>query len=111
MVEFNARDEKKATVVSVKGKVDTITAPEFGQYLSDQIDKNQNTLVVNMTELYYMTSAGLREILGAAKKLREKHEDILLTGLQEHIMEVFKISGFSSIFKIFDTEESALKQI
>lgn len=110
-MELDARNESGATVVSVKGRVDTMTAPEFGKYLGEQIDKNQNTLIVNMTELYYLTSAGLREFLGAAKKLKEKGEEILLAGLQENIREVFDISGFSSIFRIFDSEESALEQV
>ncbi len=110
-MELNVRNETKATVVEVKGKVDTLTAPEFGKYLKEQIDKNENTLIVNMTELYYMTSAGLREILGAGKMLRKKHMDILLAAPQGNIMEVFKISGFSSLFKIFDTEESALENV
>lgn len=110
-MELNTKNESGATVVSVKGKVDTVTAPDFGKYLEEQINKNQNTLIVNMAELYYMTSAGLREILGAGKKLKEKGHEILLAGLQENIQEVFQISGFASLFKIFDTEESALEQV
>ncbi len=110
-MKMSTRNESGATVVSVKGKVDTVTAPEFGKYLNEQISKNQNSLIVNMAELYYMTSAGLREILGAGKELKDKGHEILLAGLQDNIRDVFQISGFASLFKIFDTEKSALEQV
>jgi anti-anti-sigma factor len=112
-IEFSTRNESDAMVVSVKGKVDTVNAPEFEKYLTTQIEQHadKNMLIVNLRELYYISSAGLRAILGATKKLKEKHGDVILAELQDTVREVFEIAGFPSFLKIFETEQSALEQI
>jgi len=109
-MEIKTRTEEAAVVISIKGKVDTVTAPELERCLSEPIDKGENILILNMADLDYISSAGLRVILSEAKKLKAKQGDILLTGLEGVVKEVFEISGFSTIFKIFETEENALKQ-
>ena len=110
-MEIQTRKEKAAVVVSVKGRMDTVTAPEFEKNVIDLISKGEKTFVVNLGELDYISSAGLRSILAFAKKLKGKEGKILLAGLKGPVDEVFKISGFSSVFKIFDSEESALREI
>jgi anti-anti-sigma factor len=110
-MEIQTRKEKSALVVSVKGRMDAVTAPEFERSLSDLISKGENTFLLDFGALEYISSAGLRSILAAAKKLKERQGKIVIAGLQGPVEEVFKISGFSSIFKIFATEETALKEI
>lgn len=100
-----------AVVFSVKGKVDTVNASAFGEYLTKAVEKTENALVVNLSELYFISSAGLRVILGAAKKLQAEEREFLLAGLKGHVKEVFEIAGFCSLFKVFDSEESALRQL
>lgn len=109
-MEIKTKNEQSAVVVSIKGRVDTVTASELERCLSELIDRGENLLILNMTDLDYISSAGLRVVLSTAKKLKVKQGDILLTGLQGVVKEVCEISGFSTVFKIFDTEEEALKQ-
>jgi len=110
-MELTTRSEKSTVIVSIKGRVDAVTAPELEKCLSEQIDSGENTVVVNMAELDYISSAGLRVVLLIAKKLKAKQGDMLLVGLQGPVKEVFEISGFSTIFNIFETEEAALAQV
>jgi len=110
-MEINAKKEKNAMVVSVKGRMDAVTAPEFERNLSDLMVKGETAFLVSLNELEYISSAGLRSILSIAKKLKEKQGKILFTGLKGPVEEVFKISGFYSIFKIVDSEEAAFKEI
>jgi anti-anti-sigma factor len=110
-MEIQTRKEKAAVVVSVKGRMDAVTAPEFDKNMIDLISKGEKTFVVNLGELDYISSAGLRSILALAKKLKEREGKIVVAGLKGPVEEVFKISGFQSIFKIFDSEESALREI
>ena len=110
-MEIQTRKEKAAVVVSVKGRMDAVTAPEFDKNMIDLISKGEKIFVVNFVELDYISSAGLRSILALAKKLKEKEGKILLAGVRGPVEEVLKISGFSSMFKIFDSEESALREI
>jgi anti-anti-sigma factor len=110
-MEVQARRERNAMVILVKGRMDAVTAPEFEKSLSDLISKGEKTFLLNLNGLEYISSAGLRAILATAKKLKEQNGKIILTGLKGSVGEVFKISGFDSIFKIFDSEENALKEI
>jgi anti-anti-sigma factor len=110
-MEIHTRKDKNVIIVSVKGRVDAVTAPEFEKNLSDLISKGEITFLLNFGDLEYISSAGLRSILSTAKKLKEQKGKIVLTGLRGSVGEVFKISGFDSIFKIFDSEENALKEI
>jgi anti-sigma B factor antagonist len=64
-----------------------------------------------LSGLEYISSAGLKAILVVAKALREREDDMLFVGLQDHVQDVFRISGFYSIFRIFGTEDEILKQI
>ena len=110
-MEIQTRKEKNAVIVSVKGRMDAVTAPEFEKNLSDLIAKGENNFLLNFDGLEYISSAGLRAILATAKKLKEKGGKILLTGLKGSVDEVFKIAGFHSIFKVFESEEAGLKEI
>jgi anti-anti-sigma factor len=111
MMEIQTRKEKSVVIVSVKGRMDALTAPEFEKSLSDLISKGETLFLLNFAGLDYISSAGLRSILATFKKLKEKQGKILFTGLQGPVEEVFKISGFHSIFNIVDSEETALKEM
>jgi anti-anti-sigma factor len=110
-MEIQTRKERNAVLVSVRGRIDAMTAPEFEKTLSDLISKGEINFLLNFSMLEYISSAGLRSLLATAKKLKEKEGKIWLTGLKGPVEEVFKISGFTSIFKIFDSEEIALKEM
>ena len=110
-MELRARRERNAMVILVKGRMDAVTAPEFENSLSDFISKGENRFLLNFNDLEYISSAGLRSILATSKKLKDKQGKILFTGVRGPVEEVFKISGFQSIFKILDSEEAALKEM
>ncbi len=110
-MEIQTRKEKGGVVVSVKGRMDAVTAPEFEKNVIDLISKGEKIFVLNFVGLDYISSAGLRSILTIAKKLKEKEGKILFAGLRGPVEEVFKVSGFPSMFKVFDSEESALREI
>lgn len=110
-MEIATKKEGAAQVVSVKGRIDAVTAPEFEKGLSALMAGGDTTLVLDFSGLEYISSAGLRSILSMAKQLKAKEGKMLFAGLQGPVKDVFKISGFGSIFKIFDTEAEALRQI
>ena len=110
-MEINTRKENNIPVISVKGRIDAVTAPEFEKNLSDLISSGEKNLVVDFADLEYISSAGLRSILASAKKLKTEEGKMLFVGLHGPVEEVFKISGFYSIFSIFDSKASALKNI
>jgi len=97
--------------VSISGKMDAVTAPDFESALSGIIAQGELKLLIDLSGLEYISSAGLRAILVVAKELRGKEGEMLFVGLQDRVQDVFRISGFYSIFRIFLTEDEILKQI
>lgn len=110
-MEIQKRKEKNTVVVGVKGRLDAMTAPDLEKELLETIAGGEKRLLMDLSGLAYISSAGLRTLLVLAKKLKAEQGEILFTGLKGPVDEVFKISGFYSIFKIFDSPEAALSQI
>lgn len=90
-------DNKKLTI-ALSGRLDTTTAPEFEASLKESID-GITELVLDFKELVYVSSAGLRVIL-SAQKIMNKQGEMVVTGANEDIMDVFEITGFSDFIKI-----------
>ena len=68
-------------------------------------------LVIDLKDLEYISSAGLRSILAITKQIKEKHGTLFLSSLQAAVKEVFDISGFNAIIPIYATLESAMNDI
>ena len=109
-MEVNTKKVENIAVASVKGRMDAVTVQEFEKSVSELLSGGENVLLVNFSELEYISSAGLRSILATAKQLKARNGEIMFTGLKNTVKEVFEISGFYSIFKTFETEEEALTQ-
>lgn len=109
-MEISKKKEKDVLVVSVSGRIDAVTAPDFEKNLSESIVAGEKTFLIKMNQLEYISSAGLRSILAIAKVLKTKEGKMVFSELHGPVKDVFKISGFGSIFTIYDTEEEALKQ-
>ncbi len=110
-MDFIVKKEQDLTVVSITGRMDAVTAPEAENKLMELIGSGEKKVIVDFQKLEYISSAGLRCILASVKKLKAKNGDMVFTGLQGHVMEVFKISGFYSLFRIFDTVDTALNEL
>lgn len=108
-MEIDTRKENNAVVVSIKGRMDAVTTPEIESRLSQLIDSGEKKLLINLQQLDYISSAGLRALLATAKRLKSEHGDVAFANLEGHVKEVFEISGFYSIFKVFDSTEMALE--
>ncbi len=110
-MEISKKKEKDVLVVSVSGRIDAVTAPDFEKDLMESIGAGEKNLLLLMNKLEYISSAGLRSILAIAKVLKTKEGKLVFAGLQGPVKDVFKISGFGSIFTIFDNEVEALSQL
>ena len=86
------------TIIEVVGRLDTITAPALEKTIGENISEIQN-LVLDFKGLEYISSAGLRVLLGAQKKI-QKTGTMKLINVCEEVMEVFEMTGFSDILTI-----------
>ncbi|HDR13907.1 MAG TPA: anti-sigma factor antagonist [Desulfobacteraceae bacterium] len=98
----------QAVTIKVTGRMDAVTAPDFEQECRNWIAQGNKDLLVDLSGLEYISSAGLRVILGVGKKLKSGNGSLVFGGMSGMVKEVFEISGFSSIFPVHDSLESAL---
>lgn len=94
----NVEKNGETAVVFVEGRLDTVTAPELESSLKDLYDSVKN-LVFDFEKLEYISSAGLRVVLGAEKIMKGKGS-MVVRNVNDTIMEVFEITGFSDILNI-----------
>ena len=103
--------EGSSVVLSLEGRLDANTSKELEAKFLQMIDQGQIRFIVDFSSLDYISSAGLRILLVAAKKLKPLQGVILLACMSENVKEVFEMSGFTSIFSVYDQMEDALKEI
>lgn len=84
--------------VSLEGRLDTTTAPELEKVFTDKLD-GVTELTIDMSALDYLSSAGLRILLGAQKRMN-KQGSMKVTNVNETIMEIFEVTGFADILTI-----------
>lgn len=86
-----------ATIIEIIGRLDTITSPALDKVISEDIGDTKN-LVLDVKAMEYISSAGLRVLLGAQKM--QKIGSMKVINVCEEVMEVFEITGFSDILTI-----------
>ena len=92
------RKSAEATIVEVAGRLDTLTASSLDKAINEDIGEVKN-LVLDLKGLEYISSAGLRVLLGAQKKM-QKIGFMKVTNVCEAVMEVFEMTGFADILVI-----------
>ena len=93
-IDFNTNDEN--LYISLDGRLDTITAPEFEEFLKSNLNGVKN-VKLDCEKLAYISSAGLRVLLSLNKKMKSS---LKLVNVQELVMEVFEVTGFVDILEI-----------
>ncbi len=109
LMEITTRTQGDYTIVAIAGNLDSMTSPQAQQALDGVVAGGATKVAVDFTTLDYISSAGLRVMLGTAKQLMAKGGALKTFGLNQTVREVFDISGFSTILAVHATEAEALK--
>jgi anti-sigma B factor antagonist/stage II sporulation protein AA (anti-sigma F factor antagonist) len=88
------------TTISLSGQLDTLTAIVFAEELQKALESDPRYVVLNGEELTYISSAGLRLLLTLQKRMKISGGTLRLRNIRKEIMEIFHITGFSSILTI-----------
>lgn len=107
-VKLEAMEKGNVEVIAVHGRIDTLTAPEFEQFMRDRLEQGQYRLVLDLVDLEYISSAGLRSLLVTAKKAKAQGGFLVCCGLQEMVNRVFEVSGFSQVIPVYASVEEAV---
>ena len=101
----------KGTVLCINGRVDGTNADTLEGIVRDQLEAGQSALAFDFTNLSYMSSAGLRVLLIAARECHAKRGKCVSFGLSKTIADLFEISGFDRILNVRASRGEALGSI
>ncbi len=99
------------SVAVVVPRFDAYTANDVETMLRDQMAKGTKKLILDFSQTEYVASAGLRVLLSAAKSLHSSGGQMVLFSMKPQVYEVFEISGFNQIFKIYASQQEALESL
>jgi anti-sigma B factor antagonist len=111
VLEIDMDQTTAVTVARVTGTVDSLTAPDLLTAFEQEIDAGSDRMVVDLSGVDYMSSAGLRSLLGAVKKARSAGGDLRLAAPQPNVFRVLDMSGFTGILKCFDDIPAAVESL
>jgi anti-sigma B factor antagonist len=97
-MNINKSTSANTTVLSITGRIDTVTASDFLAELMPEIDSGKSVRV-DLSGVNYISSAGLRVFLAAQKEAKKRDCNFVLIGVIDEVMDVFKITGFDKILK------------
>lgn len=104
------QESKKGTttIVELDGRLDSSTSSLLEKQLLANLEAGEHNLVIDFAGVDYISSAGLRVLLMAAKKSKAAGGKVVLSALANNVKEVFDIAGFTSIFSLFATQDEAV---
>lgn len=102
--------EEKAMIVTVVGRLDSITSCELEDWTDANLALPESDLLMECSQLDYISSAGLRAILKISRLITTGSHTFSLCNVQDHVKEVFEISGFDSFIPIFKSVKDALAE-
>ena len=98
-------------IFSVKGSLDSNTSTEFETRIYAALESGQRKLILNLEDLDYISSAGIRVMLKTTKDLNRMDGNIVLCTLQDYVREVFEIAGFDGYLNIENNLKAAMDNI
>ncbi|MGD8342505.1 MAG: STAS domain-containing protein [Desulfobacterales bacterium] len=110
-MEIEHRIENETLVFAIKGRLDAATASTAEETITQTMADNTKRLLFDLSALEYLSSGGLRVILGAAKEIRRREGKVALAALTPYVYEIFEVSGFTAMIPIKDSVEEALKEV
>lgn len=97
------------TTVVLKGRIDATVAPDIEQELLGLISSGSRRLVTVLSDVTFISSAGLRSLVAALKQAKREKGDLRLADMGDRVKEVFEITGLSTVFRIFPNCDEAVE--
>lgn len=108
MVEISTESFKRADLITVSGRIDSSNASELDSALSGLTENGRHNIVLDLSGIEYMSSAGLRAIVGSYRECRTHGGDVRIANPSDRAREVFDLAGLTAIFSIYDDSTSAV---
>jgi anti-anti-sigma factor len=110
-MEIQRKSQDGVAIFTLVGSLDAISAPDTGKKLLAHIDEGDTKIVMDLSGLNYISSAGLQTILKVTRKIKTVDGGFVLASLTSNVKDVIELSGFTVFLSIFDNVESAIKSL
>lgn len=107
-MEIETTSYKRCSVVTVSGRVDSNTAPTFEQTLRGVTDGGQHNVILELSGVEFMSSAGLRGMVSSLKACKSGGGDLVVANPSNRVVEVMQLAGLTSLFNVHDDVTSAV---
>ncbi len=108
-MEVIEKRQDGVVILSLKGRLDSNTSGDFEKKLLGMVHQGETRLVLDFSELDYISSAGLRVLLKAVKELKRSEGHLCVFAVKDYIREIFSLSGFLSFLPTHSTLEESLQ--
>ena len=110
-MEISQERDGDVVIVRLSGRLDSSAAPGAEERLSAALTGTPPRVAIDMGQLVYISSAGLRVLLVLAKKVQQEKGKVALGGLAANVREVFTVSGFDTIFSVVPDSAAAVAAV
>lgn len=107
-MDISTQQVKNVSVMTVKGRVDSATAPDLENALKQLVEGDKTQIVLDLKDVEYMSSAGLRAMVSTLKSVKRVNGDLRLCSPSPRVAEVLRLAGLNSIFSIYPTQADAV---
>jgi anti-sigma B factor antagonist len=108
-MEITTQELKHCDLIKVTGRVDSSTAPAFSKELEKANETGYFKIVIDMSELEYMSSAGFRALLASQRNCKRYNRgELVLVAVPDRVREALELAGFTELFKTFDDTITAV---
>ncbi|MEN6572447.1 MAG: STAS domain-containing protein [Anaerolineaceae bacterium] len=108
-MEIENTQYKHCDLIQVSGRVDSSTAPRLAEAINKIIESGRFKIVLDMTKLEFLSSAGLRILISTQKICKRYNRgEVVVAGVPEFVKSVFDLAGFTPLFKMFDDSLTAV---
>lgn len=108
MLEINVVKLAQIPVIEAQGRIDSMNANELGEVLQRILDESAQ-IVLDLSGVDYMSSAGVRELVSALKKARRNNGDMRIAQPTERVLDILEMSGLDSIVQVYASRDEAVK--
>jgi anti-sigma B factor antagonist len=110
-MEITETQANQFIIVAVKGRIDSNTAPQFLEALRSITIRDIYTIILDLHEVVYISSAGLRVLIDILKTCKKADKgELILVNVPQRIKETLELAGFAPLFRFFPDVQSALEK-
>ena len=110
-MEIGEEHRGDITIVEIKGRIDTNTVRSLGERLTTLIKAGRNQVLVDLNNLLYINSAGLRALLVAGRLAEESKGTLILCSLSDEVQRLFDLGAFTDLFQIYSSREEGFAKL